>query len=53
MAIVVTEKERIRRLEQEKAALLEENINLRGVIEYIALMDYPEILEDEEEENDD
>ena len=51
MAILITDKERIRVLEREKAALAAENAKLKADLEYIAVCDYPEIF-DEEETND-
>ena len=48
--IIKTEKERIRELEQENAALRAENDKQKSVLDYIAVCDYPEVFEDEEQE---
>ena len=45
-------KMRIILLEKQKIALEQENAKLRAKIEYVAAMDYPELLIDEEEEDD-
>lgn len=42
---------RIILLEKQKLALEQENAQLKAKIEYVAAMDYPELLE--EEDNDD
>ena len=48
MEILMSEKERIRQLEAENAALKGENIKLKAKLEYVAVCDYPELLEKEE-----
>ena len=53
MGIVVTSKERIRILERENRNLKNENSDLKALVEYIAICDYPEILEEGEEETND
>lgn len=53
MGIVVTSKERLRILERENRSLKNENSDLKALVEYIAICDYPEILEGEEEETND
>ena len=49
MGIIRTDKERIRELEQENAALAGENAKLKATVEYIAVCDYPEVFDEEEE----
>lgn len=53
MGVVLKEKERLRRLEMENGRLRKENADLKAKIEYVAILDYPEMLEEEEEEQDD
>jgi len=52
MGVVLTEKERLRRAEIENQVLRKENADLRAKIDYIAILDYPEMIEDEEEQDD-
>ena len=47
MGIVLTERDRIRRLEAENRALREENDTLRATVDYIAVCDHPEIFEED------
>ena len=49
----MTSKERIRILERENRNLKNENSDLKALVEYIAICDYPEILEEEEGEVND
>ena len=49
MGLIVTEKEKARQLERENEALKAENEQLKATVEYIAVCDYPEVFEDEEE----
>ena len=50
MGIIRTKNERIRELEQENAALTAENAKLKSTVDYIAVCDYPEVFEEDEEE---
>lgn len=49
----MTSKERLRILERENRSLKNENSDLKALVEYIAICDYPEILEEGEEETND
>ena len=51
MGLILTEKERLAKAELENKILRKENADLKEKIDYIAICDYPEMLEDEEEEN--
>lgn len=46
---IVSRKERIERREAEIEKIQSENQKLKGIIEYIGAMDYPEILEESDE----
>lgn len=52
MGIILTEKERLAIAERENKMLRKENNDLKAKINYIAILDYPEMIEDEEEQND-
>ena len=49
---IVKEAERIRRAEAESKQLKAENARLKAIIEYIGVLNYPEIFEEEETENE-
>ena len=51
--MILTPEERLRIAEQENKMLKKENADLKAKIEYIAILDYPEMLEDEEEVQND
>lgn len=53
MAIIQRPEERLAKAERENKVLRKENENLKAKIEYMAIVDYPEMLEDEEEEQND
>ena len=53
MAIIQTPEERLRQAERENKMLRKENADLKAKIEYIAILDYPEMVEEEEEEQND
>jgi len=46
---VLTQRERLAELQKRNKELESENANLKAITEYIALCDYPEVFEDEEE----
>ena len=48
--LIVNRKERIEQREAEIEKMKSENQKLKGTIEYIGAMDYPEIFEESEEE---
>lgn len=48
--IILTEKERLEKAERENKMLRAENADLKAKIEYMACLDYPEMLDEEEEE---
>lgn len=50
MAMIQTPEERLARAERENKKLRKENADLKAKVEYIAILDYPEMLEDDEEE---
>lgn len=49
MGPILTPEERLARAEIENKKLKKENTDLKDKIEYMAILDYPEMLEDEEE----
>ena len=53
MGIIQTPEERLIKAERENKQLRKENSDLKAKIEYMAICDYPEMLEDEEEEQND
>lgn len=53
MAIIQRPEERLAKAERENKVLRKENESLKAKIEYMAILDYPEMLEDEEEEQND
>lgn len=48
MALIETPEERLTKAERENKRLRAENANLKAKLEYIGVLDYPEILDDEE-----
>jgi len=48
--LIVNRKERIEQREAEIEKMRSENQKLKGIVEYIGAMDYPEIFEEESEE---
>ena len=48
--LIANRKERIEQREAEIEKMRSENQKLRGIIEYIGAMDYPEIFEESEDE---
>ena len=48
--LIANRKERIEQREAEIEKMRSENQKLKGIIEYIGAMDYPEIFEEESEE---
>lgn len=48
---VLTQRERLAELQKRNKELEAENTKLNAIVEYVALCDYPEIFE-EEEQND-
>lgn len=50
--LIVNRNKEIERREAEMERLQQENANLKAIVEYIGLCDYPEIFEEEGEEND-
>ena len=53
MAIIQRPEERLAKAERENKRLKKENADLKAKIEYVAILDYPEMLEEEEEEQND
>ena len=53
MAIIQRPEERLAKAERENKMLKKENADLKAKIEYVAILDYPEMLEEEEEEQND
>lgn len=52
MALILTPEDRLQKAERENGMLKKENADLKAKIEYMAICDYPEMLEEEEEEID-
>ena len=50
--IVKSVKERLRDTETENRQLKAENAKLKAIVEYIGVLDYPEIFEEEEAVNE-
>lgn len=50
MAIIQRPEERLAKAERENKMLKKENADLKAKIDYVAILDYPEMLEEEEEE---
>ncbi len=53
MAIIQRPEERLAKAERENKMLKKENADLKAKIDYVAILDYPEMLEEEEEEQND
>ena len=49
MGLILTPEERLAKAEQENKMLRAENADLRAKLEYIAVCDYPEIIEEVED----
>lgn len=49
MELIKTPEERLAEAERKNKMLAKENADLKEKIDYIAICDYPEMLEDEEE----
>ncbi len=49
---VLSQRERLTEVQKRNKELEAENAKLNAIVEYVALCDYPEIFEDEEEQND-
>ena len=47
---ILTTEQRLLQAEQENKKLKKENADLKAKIDYVAVCDYPEMLEEEEEE---
>ena len=52
-AIIQRPEERLAKAERENKMLKKENADLKAKIEYVAILDYPEMLEEEEEAQND
>ena len=50
---ILSTEQRLLQTEQENKKLKKENADLKAKIDYVAVCDYPEMLEDEEEVQDD
>ena len=53
MAIIQRREERLAKAERENKMLKKENADLKAKIDYVAILDYPEMLEEEEEAQND